>query len=377
MPELTDAEVTLCQLIAGSIHPRDIAASDWSRLLEAAQSHMLTAYLWHVLSNERFSDVPAEVKSQSLAETRDALSRYMLLENAYHVITSALSNAGIAHLWLKGIALANSVYTADYTRHMSDLDVIVSEQECQRAIEILKHKGFYPLPVESALLTPSSIEPATTIHHYTLQGGAEGLITLEIHYRLFGLHARHLEGEALAYFGAHTCRVGKGIITLQPETHLVYLCAHIMLQHGESDLQLRRYLDIHLLITVCSLNWDEVMAAAQNLGWGYSLQRVLQTTRRLFDTLIPDLMLTTLDSLQPPDRELATRLQTGGFDWKKIRLAMNGMGFWRWLGFLLHILIPPRDYMRVRYHIASGVPVWRYYFYRWFKQAQKLLLRRK
>ena len=59
------------------------------------------------------------------ASGRQAGIHYALLNNYRAQIDAALRESGIPTLWLKGIALAHTVYPQPWTRPMVDLDLLV------------------------------------------------------------------------------------------------------------------------------------------------------------------------------------------------------------------------------------------------------------
>ena len=85
---------------------------------------------------------------------------------------------------------------------------------------------------------------------------------------------------------------------LQPEAHLLYLCAHDLLHHGEKFTNLRQYLDLHLLITKETLDWDVITEQAAVLRWTYAVERALTLTSELYNTPVPAPVIPHLRALR-------------------------------------------------------------------------------
>jgi hypothetical protein len=375
---LSEAGISPLDLSAILIERRrveDITQAAWFDLVTLAQAHHLAAYLWEILRQHRLAQFPAKLERLLRAESLNEVARFALYRQVFQQITAVLSTAAIPHLWLKGIVLAQTVYPAPHTRHMDDLDILIPVERCEEVISLLQQAGFRLVTSEQALFAHERIEPTLTNHHFVLEGGPGYLVPVELHYRLFGIHAQHLEQAALAWFWAHTDAIAPGVSSLDAETQLLHLSAHIMIQHGETDFWLSRYLDIHLHVTHYPLDWDAVVRAAEHLGWSYSLIRTLRTTQHYFDTPIPDTVWERLAALQAVslDQHIAISLETPGNPWKSVRLSLKALPPGQRPAYIARILFPPRAYMRMRYQIPPKLPVLPYYPYRWLTQARKVV----
>lgn len=375
MSEAGISPLDLSAILIGRRRVEDITQAAWFDLVNLAHAHHLTAYLWEILRQHQLAQFPEKLERLLRAESLNEAARFALYRRVFQQINALLSTAAIPHLWLKGIVLAQTVYPAPHTRHMDDLDILVPVERCEEVISLLQQAGFRLVTVEQELFAHEKIEPTLTNHHFVLEGGPSYLVPVELHYRLFGVHAQHLEQAALAWFWSHTDAIAPRVSGLDAETQLLHLSAHIMIQHGETDFWLSRYLDIHLLVTHCSLDWDAVVRAAEHLGWSYSLIRTLRTTQCYFNTPIPDAVWERLAVLQAEslDQQIAISLETPGLPWKSVKHTFNALPPGQRPAYIARILFPPRAYMRMRYQIPSKLPVLPYYPYRWLTQVRKIL----
>jgi hypothetical protein len=202
---------------------------------------------------------------------------------------------------------------------MGDLDLLVPEERLAEAVARLKALGYVePYPDIAAGFN------ALFGHHVNLQGGQDIHLTVELHWTLIGgEHDRR--SPSLPWFWQQTekwkmedgnwkmddgvqppipntqypisnaqsptsnLQPPTSIFQLTPTAHLLYLCAHLMLQHGEARSPLRWFYDIHLLVTREGqrIDWDELVVRAQEFHWAPAVQAALAGTAARFATPLP------------------------------------------------------------------------------------------
>jgi hypothetical protein len=167
----------------------------------------------------------------------------------------------------------------------------------------------------------------------------------------------------------------------QPEAHLLYLAAYAILQHGEAQVYLLRYFDLHLLITRNELDWELVVEQAVTWGWTLAIERALRRAVEFFATPVPESVFDALVKRRPDceDTSRVIRLQGPGHRREHLRVSLAGLSRWERLQLLSEILFPTPAYMRQRYRIRPGWPSWPYYAYRWVDQGREVVaaLRRR
>lgn len=167
------------------------------------------------------------------------------------------------------------------------------------------------------------------------------------------------------------------MLTFTPTAHLLYLCAHLMLQHSEARSGLRWFYDIYLLVERESqhIQWDEVVARAGEFHWGPAVYAALEGARDRFRGSLaeegdPWLLSGVLEALAGVSSlkasqfvaRRADRLRTRATGVVTVASALSPRARLR---FLLAHAIPSPAYMRWRYRPC---PAWLwpfYYFYRW------------
>ena len=282
---------------------------------------------------------------------------------------------------LKGAALAATLYPSIGLRPMGDLDILVPGERLAEAVACLKALGYIePYPEMAAGLN------ALAGHHVNLQGGRDIHLTVELHWTLIG-GEHDWRSPSLPWFWQQTEPIPNtqspipntqysisnlqpptSILQLTPTAHLLYLCAHLMLQHGEARSVLRWFYDIHLLVTQEShrIDWDELILRAQEFHWAAALYAALAGTAARFATPLPAGLLESLmDGADPRDQALVQRKARLQTRWESISDALASISWRARLRRLLAITIPSPTYMRWRY---KPHPVWLWplcYPYRW------------
>jgi hypothetical protein len=365
---------SLAALVSQQADPGAIPPEEWHILIPAALEQRVGPLLYWAARRSGIDTTP-DAWATLRESHRGAAAYHVILEHAQRQAQAALAKACIPTLWLKGIALARMVYPEPYLRLMDDLDLLVPYDRREEALEQMIALGYHTYSDPGQLLGPEDEFAQRSSHHYHLRGGPADAAILELHYRLLGKDASLLPPEQMAWFWQQTQPIspGAGSMTLNPEAHLLYLCAHALLQHSEADNDLRRYLDLHLLVTRTPLRWPLVVEQAAQLRWTYPVQRALQLTAALFATPIPAEVLASL-SRHPDDEDLlrVDRLRSKGLRWEQAMIHLSSLSLADRTRLILRIAFPAPDYMRHRYDIPAGRAVWPYYPARWLDQGREM-----
>ncbi|MBV9772414.1 MAG: nucleotidyltransferase family protein, partial [Gemmatimonadetes bacterium] len=247
-----EAERLLASLVVGHADPRDVGPGDAAALVSLALEHGLAPVL---LAAVRDADVdPTGSAWAPLVEhARWVASRYLLARVEQSRIEAALAPLGIEWVWLKGYALAHSVYPRPALRPMLDLDLLVPAGRCGEAERAVRALG-YRLAGDA----PPMFRGVERTWHHTPALRSPSGVMVELHTRLHPSE-QLLATPHLAWFRAQTVEThsaGARVRHLEPEAQLLHLCAHAILQHGEGDLHLQRYYDCHLLLSrTPQLDW--------------------------------------------------------------------------------------------------------------------------
>ena len=408
--EVEFAGITLCRLLS---NPADIALTstlgpdDWRLLVTTARREGVAPLLYHTLNEAEMlalapSDVQAELRQTYYATTARNFFLYRELSRILTALTAPpqspipniqypISNLQsptsslqppIPVILLKGAALAAALYPSIGLRPMGDLDLLVPEEHLAEAVACLEALGYVePYPEMAAGLN------ALVGHHVHLQSSQNIHLAVELHWTLLS-HKHDRYSPSLPWFWQQTepfpnpqspisnlqyqtsnFKPPTSIFQLTPTAHLLYLCAHLMLQHGEARSSLRWFYDIHLLATREGqrIDWDELVLRAQEFHWAAALHAALAGTAARFATPLPAGFLESLiDGVDPRDQALVQRKTRPQTRWQSTSDQLASLSWRARLRLLLAIAIPCPAYVRWRY---KPRPAWLWplcYPYRWF-----------
>ena len=382
---------TLAALIAGRISVEALSppshgsetAGYWAELARAATAHGLGPLLLWRVQQAGTRPVPAGAGLgwdwtgtgdsdllATLAEERNrAAVHFMLADVAQAQVQAAMDAAGIECVWLKGIVLARTVYPAPELRPMVDVDLLVPYAQREQALVVMQSLGY----VQELPLLFDGTEDLK--HHYHLASKTLRPLKLELHFRLLGAFDRILTVEQLGWFWHHTIdmdRAGSACRALGPEAHLLYLCGHALLQHGEADLRLLRFYDLHCLVSQTpDLDWDLVVDGAARLRWTYAAERALTLAREYFGTPLPEDLPAWLAANRPPQEKVThvTRRQMARTTSEIVAHDLAAMGWQDRTRTLARIVAPPPSYMRQRYRLDNDRQLPAAYLRRWSRMA--------
>ncbi|MBN2306201.1 MAG: nucleotidyltransferase family protein [Anaerolineae bacterium] len=362
---------TLAALTTGQLAPRDVPAEAWPDVIAQALQHGLGPTLLWITKHIETVPGANSYWDTMIASARQTALYFALMERAQYEINTALSEAGIPVIWLKGIVLAQTVYPQPTLRPMADLDGLVPYDQRETALEVVEALGY------TRVREPALVENVDFWeYNYRLQGGVGNAVVVELHYSVDRMLMPELK--RLSWFWDHTQPIQSGafeFLTLRPEAHLIYLCAHAMLQHGGANFRLLHLFDLHTLITHTSLDWDVVAGWAAAVQWSKPAEEALRLAVQLLATPVPDTGFTALRRHRQPDEDTTLTARLWEKDRRMARIGYR-LKFMTWAeraAFARTMLFPSPAYVRHRYHLQPNVAVWPYYMYRWFDQARGIV----
>jgi hypothetical protein len=284
-------------------------------------------------------------------------------------LLAEFSSAGIQVVVLKGAALADMLYEDRALRPMNDLDVLVSIDQLDVAMDVMRRCGY-------------QIQKAG--YHLVYSGGPMGRVTLELHWSLTGIslptHTEFYRGiQERAVNWGRPDESGVRALSLCPEDQLLYLAAHLRLQHPGEHSRLIWYYDLHLLVEKCGdgLDWSGMLKRRAPQAWMQGLFRTLQGAQERLGTSLPEWFMTELSAAdkihrQPADGMRRVELNRQGRVWE----ALGELGWKLRLRVVYNLLAPHPTYMRWRY---KPRPAWLWpacYPLRWWLLLRDELARR-
>ncbi len=128
-------------------------------------------------------------------------------------------------LWIKGIALANTLYSQPFLRPMGDLDVLVPYDQRESTLQVVERLGYHFYETNGQLMSSKEALALNLTHHYHLIGGINDSVVLELHFRLPSADNELLPLDKLAWFWTQTTplQTSQQFTIPQTEAHLLYL----------------------------------------------------------------------------------------------------------------------------------------------------------
>ncbi|NLN89366.1 MAG: nucleotidyltransferase family protein [candidate division WS1 bacterium] len=116
--------------------------TEWARMLGRLEQTRFEALAYHNLRARGLDDaVPGAVMAHLRAANAQALARYHLLGEMVSPHLEALAEA-VDFLVLKGTAWAHTVYPEPHLRQSGDIDLLVKDEDQDRAGGVLESRGF-------------------------------------------------------------------------------------------------------------------------------------------------------------------------------------------------------------------------------------------
>jgi Uncharacterised nucleotidyltransferase len=282
----------------------------------------------------------------------ETAARNVALLDALEEVTSRLGAKGIRPIILKGGDLATSLYPNVALRPMSDVDLWVEPGEASAVEETLRALGYRPGCPE---MTPGL---ARAVKHARLYvKGVNDSIAMDLHWSLIG-HDDDRRAPDLSWFRERA----RGT-RLSPTAHLLYLAAHMKLQHYDESASLLWLCDFYLLAHEDGVRWDELLEGARAFGWTRALAATAAEVRERLGLRLP----APLEALDGGAGRAIVPARKGGPEraWNELA-TLDGRGR---LALLRGYLLPSPSYIRWRYRPRHPWSWPFYYPLRWVRLA--------
>ena len=292
MSERDDLYLILCKLLSGNMDQETraaLAGFDWRHLVKLAQAEGVAPLLFCILTKENapaagFPAIPSSaLKILTMAYYQSAANNLLLLTELDRIL-KALAQANVAVIPLKGALLARAIYSDVALRPMNDLDLWVLPQQVGAALQAIQTCGY-------------SIQKI--IYHAVLQSDRSGQnVTVELHWLFPALRDPAVLFKTFGSLASQEpLAQSNQSLRVAPVTfHLLYLAAHLMLQHAGEAARLIWYYDLDILIrqNLQTLDWDALRQLAAALGWTTPLYWALAGAQERLQTPLPSAWLASL-----------------------------------------------------------------------------------
>lgn len=248
------------------IKPDGVSDIDWGQIYALAKKHNVIGMVMSVIKQLDKEFLPQkEIYSafnQSLGYT---VQEYELKINSIAALVSALTQARIPHLLVKGAVIRN-MYPVPALRTSGDTDVVVKESDYLRVNEILNKNGFETEGVGGNVAT--------------LIFGSE---RFEIHTELESINV-----QSKIYFSTPFDDISECsgyTYKLMPVYHLIYVITHIAHHMKIGGAGIRMLMDIDVLVrNYPKLDYNKFWQICSNIGIEKTAKTLFALCRKWFNT---------------------------------------------------------------------------------------------
>ena len=364
----------LCRLSFNEMQNEEIrklvhSVTDWKYFTFLANEHGVSALIYNNLEKK---DLLHYLPAEEVSSLKESLMKSMT-RNAFHYgvlyeVLRLLNRENIKTTLLKGMALELNEYGNSGLRQMTDIDILISRENCIKAMKILAGNGFISLPVKSAF--HKLIIRDTGKHLPTMfRKGA----SIEIHHELFGRNRNRL-ASLLAERGTPINIKDQTVYFPDPQLFFLYLTRHIWIHEMNNESQLRLYTDLVVLLENHSeqILSPGILTSAREPGMSDILGSKLGLLRDLWGIKFPEIINEFIDEWHNPHsisrfmfflKSPKSKALTGGSVFYR-QIIKDIPGVHRKFIYILGDLFPSISFMKKRYKCRSGLKALLYYPHR-------------
>ena len=255
------------------------APLDWTALIAYAEDHGVLGLTSVLLQNHDENIIPAENRESLRVWRRNHTLFTMNLTAEMFRLFDAFAAAGVEALVIKGPVLSARCYGDPGLRQYGDLDLIVRDKDIRHSSELMIGLGYEP----SVPLT--AIQANKIPGEYNFRQTSNKLL-VEFHTeRTFRYHPRPLPVELLFKRQVRVDIDSHDVPALSPEDELILICIHGAKHFWE---QLSYIADVAAFVSRQQLDWDRVIAAAEEVGGERMLYVGLRLAADVLGAPLPD-----------------------------------------------------------------------------------------
>lgn len=248
-----------------------VTEEDWFAMMHRAESHKLLPLVFQaVYKCKAASTMPRELKVRCQGASIQIVALQTRKTVAFYPVLEALVRAGVKPLVVKGITCRELYPRPDY-RISSDEDILIPPEQFQLCHRVLTQLGF------------STEDPEDPSYELSYRDES-GIMYLEIHRSLFPEESTAY-GNLNRFFREAGDRAveQRGVPTLHPTDHVLYLILHAYKHFLHSGFGLRQVCDLILYANAYGpqIDWAYILnccrqvraekfaAALFRIGWTY------------------------------------------------------------------------------------------------------------
>ena len=248
----------LCRCFLNDSTP-DMQDVDWRSFYKLAKAHNLIGICHCVFNKHKELSVPKGVRQLFTDKFFDLVYIYECQSAALKDIESCLTSSEIAYIPFKGSVL-REMYPVPESRSMGDIDILIKEENRDKAKTALEHSGF------------ECYAPNGTVREFKRNN-----IILEVHTRIIGEFGDDAFNDAFenSFFDGFKGR-------LNDDYHFAYLIAHIAHHFKFYGAGLKLILDLAVMLNKRNINLDNVLSILKEIKLDIFAKEILTVCFRWF-----------------------------------------------------------------------------------------------
>lgn len=324
---------------------KELTSCDWDGIIRGAIAYNVAPLLYHRLKVSNPGGIVPEDAARKLRKSYlYSAVKNMKLYQDLSMLARAFQGDGLRFIVLKGAHLAKIVYANIALRQMSDLDLLVREDDLPRVIRILLDMGYNP------------VEPFTEKDITCLRLPSfvkENAAPIEIHWHIKYSGSPFLIDIDSLWERARPVIINDvQVLVLSPEDLVLHLCLHAT--HHILEVGLRPFCDLFEAISRYrnEIDWEQVQLRSREWKMDRPLYLMLHLLNELSGKAEME-GLTSVLKLNPINADLVAGLKEHII--MKIKsssvLTLNIAQFWTNRGlkgkvaFFLKSIFPSRQYL--------------------------------
>lgn len=307
--------------------------------------------------------IPVGVKEKLQQVYFKTLSFGTILYQHFNEVAKAFRDNGIDVIPLKGIFLADYLYKDIGLRQLSDIDILVREENIPRCVEIMKGLG-YVQEEERAKFFELNVDYIHCSHI------VKGIAKFDLHRKIH----KDIESYSVSIpdlWDYATKQFINGIQVLAFDIHhqLIHLCIHLEKHFGFEIVQYKCFCDIANILDRFNeqIDWSKLEELCAKYNCTPNVYKYLILTKDFFNAFMPnDVAIKFSKCLTDRFRNQFIEDFINKNSWKTVTVAQLKMkkGIYEKLKYFFGTVFPPVKFMVSRYRIKKQALLPIYYLYR-------------
>jgi hypothetical protein len=277
---------------AGVAESQAPSEAEWEELVQQADRHRITPYLYHHLQTVHPNlPIPPGIVGKLRQGHLDNAARNLRLFGHLGKILQLLRDNDVPAIALKGAYLAERVYAHRALRYLGDLDLLVRKSDLMKVDALLLEMGCHPT-LPNRIVGPDNNEFVYEMPRRDL--------SVEIHWSILPPQFPFpIDTDGQWRRARPAVLAGVETLAFCPEDLLLHLCLHAGCTHGYEP-GLRLFCDIREILRCheADLDWALVRRLIREWGIGKSVFLTLHLARELMGAQVPE---GVMDELRPVD----------------------------------------------------------------------------